>query len=244
MVDRNSASGLDRRQYLTGLGTALAAGLAGCSGGDGGDGDGSSDGGTGSDGGSGTQDLDFWLFGGIPAEREYISGHYDNYGEHNVSYQHQEWGQKYQIIASAAANNNLPDVMAGQCQQIPDYVGAQAIQPLDQEGFQDQLEEINSHFIQANIDTVVYEGLGDTEGERQWGLPGGYADLGPFIDIRTDYLEQTSFDRPTCAGGKVLPPGQGCQYHTEWCTNPNQSGSSVRRETLPSALVPPRNWKP
>ncbi|MGB9933724.1 ABC transporter substrate-binding protein [Haloarcula amylolytica] len=211
MVDRNSASGLDRRQYLTGLGTALAAGLAGCSGGDGGDGDGSSDGGTGSDGGSGTQDLDFWLFGGIPAEREYISGHYDNYGEHNVSYQHQEWGQKYQIIASAAANNNLPDVMAGQCQQIPDYVGAQAIQPLDQEGFQDQLEEINSHFIQANIDTVVYEGLGDTEGERQWGLPGGYADLGPFIDIRTDYLEQTSFDRPPRNWPELIQLGEEMQ---------------------------------
>jgi len=211
MVDRNSASGLDRRQYLTGLGAALAAGLAGCSGGDGGDGDGSSDGGTGSDGGSGTQDLDFWLFGGIPAEREYISGHYDNYGEHNVSYQHQEWGQKYQIIASAAANNNLPDVMAGQCQQIPDYVGAQAIQPLDQEGFQDQLEEINSHFIQANIDTVVYEGLGDTEGERQWGLPGGYADLGPFIDIRTDYLEQTSFDRPPRNWPELIQLGEEMQ---------------------------------
>jgi len=211
MVDRNSASGLDRRQYLTGLGAALAAGLAGCSGGDGGDGDGSSDGGTGSDGGSGTQDLDFWLFGGIPAEREYISGHYDNYGEHNVSYQHQEWGQKYQIIASAAANNNLPDVMAGQCQQIPDYVGAQAIQPLDQEGFQDQLEEINSHFIQANIDTVVYEGLGDTEGERQWGLPGGYADLGPFIDIRTDYLEQTSFDQPPRNWPELIQLGEEMQ---------------------------------
>lgn len=210
MVDKTTADGLDRRQYLTGLSAAITAGFAGCSGGgDGGNGgDGSSGGG---DGGSSTQNLDFWLFGGIPAEREYISGNYDSYGEHNVSYQHQEWGQKYQIIASAAANNNLPDVMAGQCQQIPDYVGAQAIQPLDQEGFQDQLEEINSHFIQANIDTVVYEGLGDTEGERQWGLPGGYADLGPFIDIRTDYLEQTSFDQPPRNWPELIQLGEEMQ---------------------------------
>jgi ABC-type glycerol-3-phosphate transport system substrate-binding protein len=210
MVDKTTADGLDRRQYLTGLSAAITAGFAGCSGGgDGGNGgDGSSGGG---DGGSSTQNLDFWLFGGIPAEREYISGNYDSYGEHNVSYQHQEWGQKYQIIASAAANNNLPDVMAGQCQQIPDYVGAQAIQPLDQEGFQDQLEEINSHFIQANIDTVVYEGLGNTEGERQWGLPGGYADLGPFIDIRTDYLEQTSFDQPPRNWPELIQLGEEMQ---------------------------------
>lgn len=120
MTTDGSPTGLDRRQYLTGLGTAMAAGLAGCGGdgGSGGSGGSGGDGGSG-DGGSGPQDLDFWLFGGIPAEREYISGNYDSYGEHNVSYQHQEWGQKYQIIASAAANNNLPDVMAGQCQQIP-----------------------------------------------------------------------------------------------------------------------------
>ncbi|GCF15235.1 hypothetical protein Harman_31700 [Haloarcula mannanilytica] len=212
MTDKNTAHGLDRRQYLTGVSAAIAAGFAGCSGGgDGGDGGSGNGDGNGGNGGSGTQDLDFWLFGGIPAEREYISGHYDSYGDHNVSYQHQEWGQKYQIIASAAANNNLPDVMAGQCQQIPDYVGAQAIQPLDQEPFQDQLEEINSHFIQANIDTVVYEGLGDTDGERQWGLPGGYADLGPFIDIRTDYLEQTSFDQPPRNWPELIQLGEEMQ---------------------------------
>jgi len=195
MTTDGSANRLNRRRYLTGLGAAMAAGLAGCSGG----------------GGSDSQGLDFWLFGGIPAEREYISGNYDNYGEAEVRYQHQEWGQKYQIIASAAANNNLPDVMAGQCQQIPDYVGAQAIQPLDQDGFQDRLEEVNSNFVQANIDTMVYEGLGDTSGERQWGLPGGYADLGPFVDIRTDYLEQTSFDEPPRSWPELIQLGEEMQ---------------------------------
>jgi len=194
MTDNGTSSGLDRRQYLTGLGTAAAAGLAGCTGGNGG-----------SDG------LAFWLFGGIPAEREYISSHYENYEGQDVSYQHQEWGQKYQIIASAAANQNLPDVMAGQCQQIPDYVGAQAIQPIDQDDFQDDLEEINSNFIQANIDTLIYDGLGDTDGERQWGLPGGYADLGPFVDIRTDYLEQTSFDEPPRTWPELIQLGQEMQ---------------------------------
>lgn len=213
MTDNGSTSRLDRRRYLTGLGTAMAAGLAGCGGGGDGGSDGSDggDGSNGGDGGSGTQDLNFWLFGGIPAEREYISGHYNAYETHNVSYQHQEWGQKYQIIASAAANNNLPHVMAGQCQQIPDYVGAGAIQPLDQDAYQDQLEEINSRFIQANIDTVVYEGLGETSGEHQWGLPGGYADLGPFIDIRTDYLEQTSFDAPPRNWPELIQLGQEMQ---------------------------------
>ena len=196
MLDR-----MNRRKFLTGVGTAAAAGLAGCSAltGDGGD------------GGSGTQSLDFWLFGGIPAEREYISGHYDQYGEHDVSYQHQEWGQKYQIIASAAANNNLPDVMAGQCQQIPDYAGAGAIQPLDQEPYQDRLEEINSAFIDANIQTQMYSGIGGYEEERQWGLPGGYADLGPFVDIRTDYLEQTSFDQPPRSWPELIQLGEEMQ---------------------------------
>lgn len=197
MTDDGSPSRLNRRQCLTGIGAAMAAGLAGCSGG--------------GDESSGTQNLDFWLFGGIPAEREYISGNYDSYSGSEVSYQHQEWGQKFQIIASAAANNNLPDVMAGQCQQIPDYVGAEAIQPLDQEGFQDQLEEINSNFIQANIDSMMYEGLGDTSGERQWGLPGGYADLGPFVDIRTDYLEQTSFDEPPRSWPELIQLGEEMQ---------------------------------
>ncbi|WP_424004392.1 ABC transporter substrate-binding protein [Haloarcula salina] len=217
MTHDSTSSGLDRRRFLTGVGTAAALGLAGCSGGDGGDGGGTGGGnggdGGGGDGGSGggSQNLDFWLFGGIPAEREYISGHYSEYSEHNVNYQHQEWGQKYQIIASAAANNNLPDVMAGQCQQIPDYAGAGAIQPLDQSQFADRLEEINSHFIDANIQTQMYSGLGDTDGEHQWGLPGGYADLGPFIDIRTDYLEQTSFDAPPRSWPELIQLGEEMQ---------------------------------
>lgn len=186
MSDKHDLSDrLNRRKFVTGLGAAAATGLAGCSGLTGGDGDG------------GDLSLDFWLFGGTPAEREYISSHYENFEEHDVSYEHQEWGQKYQIIASAAANNNLPDVMSGQGQQIPDYVEAGAIEPLDgDDGFGDRLEEANDAFIDANLDTLRYEGLGDYDGEHQYALPGGYADMGPFVDIRTDYMEQTSFDEP------------------------------------------------
>jgi len=193
MADDSGASRLDRRRFVTGIGAAMAAGLAGCSGGGGGDGGGDGDGGG---GGGGAQDLDFWMFGGIPAEREYVSSHYQNYGENNVTYEHQEWGQKFQILASASANQNLPDVFAGQGIQIPDYAGADVLQPVDQDPWTDPLEDLNSNFIQANVQALTYEGLGDTGGERQWGVPGGYADLGPFIDIRSDYLEQTSFDRP------------------------------------------------
>ncbi|MFB6268391.1 MAG: ABC transporter substrate-binding protein [Halobacterium sp.] len=192
---------MDRRTFVTGLGAAATAGLAGCNaltgGGGGGD--------------SGPQDLDFWLFGGIPAEREYISSHYENYEKHNVSYQHQEWGQKYQIIASAAANDNLPDVMAGQCQQIPDYAGAGAIQPLDQEPYQDALSQVNDIFIDANVQTQMYSGIGGYDEERQWGLPGGYADLGPFVDIRTDYMEQTSFDEPPRTWPELIQLGEEMQ---------------------------------
>lgn len=193
---KKSRPQLSRRSYITGLGAGSAAALAGCIGGNG-NGD--------------ARPLDFWLFGGIPAEREYISSYYSEYGESEVNYQHQEWGQKYQIIASAASNDNLPHVMAGQCQQIPDYVGAGAINPVDGGQFGGRLEEINSNFIQANIDTLTYDGLGDTDGERQWGLPGGYADLGPFIDIRTDYLEQTSFDRPPRNWPELIQMGKEMQ---------------------------------
>ncbi|WP_229772897.1 ABC transporter substrate-binding protein [Halarchaeum nitratireducens] len=195
-----------RRTLLAGLGTAAAAGLAGCGGGGGGGGGDGSGG-----GGSGPQDLDFWLFGGIPAERQYISNKYQEYEANDVTYEHKSWGNKYQIIASAAANQNLPDVMAGQTQQIPDYVGAGAIQPVDQDPYQDLLSELNEPFIDANVQTQMYEGLGDYSGERQWGLPGGYADLGPFIDIRTDYLEQTSFDRPPRTWPELIQMGEEMQ---------------------------------
>ena len=189
---------MNRRTFVSGLGVAAAAGLAGCLGG-GGDGGGGSD---------GTQNLDFWLFGGIPAEREYISGHYSNYGKHKVSYQHKSWGNKYQIIASAASNQNLPDVIAGQTQQIPDYAGARAIQPLDQKGFQDRLKKINEPFVDANIQAQTYSDIGGISEERQWGLPGGYADLGPFIDIRSDYLKKTSFDRPPRTWPELIQMGK------------------------------------
>jgi len=208
MTPDNSSPRLNRRTYVKGLSVALAAGIAGCLGDDG-DGDGDDTGGD--DGSIDRQSLDFWLFGGIPAEREYISSHYDNYGEHDVSYQHQEWGQKFEIIASAAANNNLPYVMAGQNQQIPDYVDAGAIEPLDQPEFEDRLEDIKDNFIDVNHEVNTYEGLGDTDGERLWGLPGGYADLGPFIDIRTDYLEQTSFDRPPRNWDELIQIGEEMQ---------------------------------
>jgi ABC-type glycerol-3-phosphate transport system substrate-binding protein len=226
MADTNDR--VSRRRYITGVGTGMAAALAGCSGGgseggggSGGDGGGGGDsGGSGGDGGGGgdsggsgggSQELDFWVFGGIPAEREYVSTHYQNFGGHSVNYQHQEWGQKYQIIASAAANDNLPHVMAGQCQQIPDYVAAGALEPLDQGPFQDRLDEIKSVFVEANHEVNTYEGLGDTSGDHLWGLPGGYADLGPFIDIRTDYLEQTSYDRPPRNWEELIQVGQEMQ---------------------------------
>jgi len=197
-MSENSDGGLrpSRRDVLGGLGAGATAALAGCSS---------------LTGGGGSTSLDFWLFGGIPAERDYISSHTEDYEEYDVNYAHQEWGEKYQIIASAAANDNLPDVMAGQCQQIPDYVGAGALQPLDQEEFQEDLEEINDRFIQANVDTLHYTGLGGYEGERQWALPGGYADLGPFVDIRTDYLEQTSFDRPPRTWTELIELGEEMQ---------------------------------
>ncbi len=214
---------LSRRRYMAGVGTGMAAALAGCSGGGGNGGNGgngnggsggSGDGGGGDGGGGGgssAQNLDFWVFGGIPAEREYVSTHYENFQTHNVNYQHQEWGQKYQIIASAAANNNLPHVMAGQLQQVPDYVAAGALEPLDQEPFQDRLEDIMEPFVDANHQVNTYADLGDTEGEHLWGLPGGYADLGPFIDIRTDYLEQTSFDAPPRTWEELIQVGQEMQ---------------------------------
>jgi ABC-type glycerol-3-phosphate transport system substrate-binding protein len=152
--------------------------------------------------------LDFWLFGGIPAERQYISSHYKDYTEHNVSYQHQSWGKKYQIVASAAANNNLPDVMAGQNLLIPDFATAAAIQPLDQDPFADRLEKINEPFIDANIRAQMYSDIGGYSEERQWGLPGGYADLGPFIDVRLDYLKKTSFDRPPRTWPELIQMGE------------------------------------
>lgn len=186
---------LDRRTYLKGIGAGLAASTAGCLG----------------DDDDGDFELDFWVFGGIPAEREYISGHADNWGTHPVNYEHQEWGQKYEIIASAAANDNLPHVMAGQNQQIPDYAGAEAIQPLDQEGFVDRLEEIKEPFVEANHEVNTYTGIGGDDEERLWGLPGGYADLGPFIDIRTDYLEQTSFDQPPRNWDELIQVGEEMQ---------------------------------
>lgn len=183
---------------LKGLGTGIAAGLAGCIGGGGGGG---------GDGGNGTQNLDFWLFGGIPAEREYISSHSSDYSPHQISYQHKSFGNKFQIVASAAANQNLPDVMAGQTLLIPDYARAQAIQPLDQEGFQDRLKKITEPFIDANIQAQTYSDIGGISEQRQWGLPGGYADLGPFIDIRLDYLERTSFDRPPRTWPELIQMG-------------------------------------
>lgn len=101
MADNNSVQ-LSRRNCLTGVGTGIAAALAGCTGNSDPD-EGSS---SSPDGGNAKQDLKFWLFGGIPAEREYTSSHYKSYSTHNVSYEHKVWGKKHQIVASAAANNN------------------------------------------------------------------------------------------------------------------------------------------
>jgi len=196
---------LDRRNALGLIGAGMAAGLAGCMGGQGSDQD------AGSQESSGKQEIEFWMFGGIPAEREYVSGHFDNYDEHSPQYEHQEWGQKYQIIASAAANNNLPDVMAGQGQQIPDYIEAGALLPLDFDEYAARLNELNDQFIDANLETLRFGGIGGYDEERQWGLPGGYADMGPFIDIRTDYLEQTSFDRPPRTWDELIQVGQEMQ---------------------------------
>lgn len=193
--EHKTSKSLNRRTFLSGTAAAAAAGLAGCSGNGNGNGNGN----------GGSQSLDFWLFGGTPAEREYISSHYNNYEEADIQYEHQEWGQKFQIIASASANNNLPDVMSGQGIEIPDYVGASAISPLDDNGFdEDRLAEINDAFIEANIDTLRYSDLGDYDGEHQYALPGGYADMGPFVDIRTDYMEQTSFDEPPRTWDELL----------------------------------------
>lgn len=241
MTDQRQRT-ISRRTVLGGIGTGIVAGFAGCTGGGNGsdetattgsDGTTSTGGETTSGGGGTTasgsgvssQQLDYWLFGGAPAEREYISSHYDEYGEHEISYQHQEWGQKYQIIASAAANSNLPDVMAGQGQQIPDYVDASAIQPLNQDAFADRIEAMNEPYIEANLDTLRFSGLGEYDEEMQWAMPGGYADLGPFIDIRTEYLEQTSFDGPPRTWEEFLQLAQEMQELDEVSAAVTTSGT-------------------
>lgn len=184
---------------MKGIGAGAAAGLAGCLGGGGGG------------GGSGPQDIEFWAFGGIPAEREYIKAHNQDFEKHNVTYTHQAWGKKFEIVASAASSNSLPHVMAGQELLIPDYADIQAIQPLDHDAYADRLSTLNDRFVGANIDALTYAGLKGHSGTRQWGLPGGYADLGAFIDIHEDLLADAGYDSPPRTWSELVEYGQAMQ---------------------------------
>ncbi|MEY7851912.1 ABC transporter substrate-binding protein [Natrarchaeobius sp. A-rgal3] len=176
-----------RRTYLMALGAGAAAGLAGCVGGNGngnGNGNGSGNGGDG-----GADEIDYWLFGGTPQERDFIEDHYDNFDDFDVNYTHQAWGQKFEQVASAAGTDTLPHLIQGQGILVPDYDAVGAVQPIDHDRWEDDLEEIYDGLIPEMVEAMQYEG-------RQYGLPGPYADMGPFIDINPNMMEEAGFDEP------------------------------------------------
>lgn len=187
MRDKYRIDRLDRREYLTGLGSVVATvGFAGCTG----------DGSQGSQSTTAKQSIDYWMFGGGTNEKEWIKDTTANFSAHEINYAHKSWGKKYEILASASANQNLPDVFSSTTQQIPDYADLGAVQPVDQEPYADEVASVNERFIDEIVDINKFEGIGDTDGVRQWSFPFGFADVAPFIDIREDYLEETSFDGP------------------------------------------------
>jgi len=209
MVNSPNSKLMKRRRIIQGIGSGLMIGLAdGNGGGDGGgDGNGGGDGGGDGDG-NGQVSLTYWAFGGNTAERNYLKDHADAYEKHPVEYTHQPWGKKFQRIASSTESNSLPNVMAGQQLLIPDYVSLGALQPLDQESYQDRLESVNEKFIQANIDALTYQDLQGNGETHQWGMPGGYSDLGPFIDIRSEHIDQAGFEGPPETWDELLQYGK------------------------------------
>lgn len=207
MAKEKTFEELGRRRYLEALGlVGITGGLAGCIGGDGGDGGDGADGTDGGDGGDDTDGTDggtteqpqsvnlgFWAFGGPGPEDQWLKKKSKEWNEDNpniqVEYTHQVWAKRYEKVASAAQADSLPSVIQGPAFLIPDYTEAGALQAINEGEFKSQVDEINKKYVTGVTDHVTVDGT-------QYGTPGPFMDVGPFIDINEAYLEEAGFDGP------------------------------------------------
>ncbi|MFU1783530.1 ABC transporter substrate-binding protein [Haloarcula japonica] len=157
--DRSVEDSIDRRRLLQALGAGGAIAIAGCSGdgGSGGDG-GDGDSGSGGDGGDGsTQSVQFLTMGvgdNIKQFFEENNAAFEDEHDVDVEFTSVTWDNARQTVNNRVDGGEAPDVSRWPARWIPQLVGKDALEPLD-----DMMDgEFGAQFYDGVAEGTMYNG--------------------------------------------------------------------------------------
>ena len=138
-----------------------------------------------------TGPLSVWKFGGTPREVEFWAKQNDQFtADHKgveLQYSYFNGQVRRQKIQAALQTRQLPDVMVGFGQDVPELVNFKAIQPLEALAG-NKLAGWRDRMVPEILNSGIYDG-------KLYGLP-VYVDMAPFLAYNIDALKEAGFDRP------------------------------------------------
>ncbi len=170
---------------------------------------------------AGTGDLSVWKFGGTPTEVEQWAARNEAFTadnpDINLNYSYFNGQIRRQKILAGFQTRRLADVIIAFGQDIPEFVGFDMVQPLDDiaadkiDGWKDRL-----------VPEVMNSGMHDG---KLYGLP-TYVDMASFLAVNLDALEEAGFDRPPATWSEL-------REYAKAMTKPGRPGLAFPATTAP-----------
>ena len=136
-------------------------------------------------------ELSVWKFGGTPTEVEQWAARNDAFTaaqpDVSLNYSYFNGQIRRQKILAGYQTKRLADVIIAFGQDIPEFVGFDMVQPLDDIAG-DRIDGWKERIVPEVLTSGMHEG-------KLYGLP-TYVDMARFLAVNLDALEEAGFDRP------------------------------------------------
>ncbi|WP_204115545.1 ABC transporter substrate-binding protein [Shimia biformata] len=166
-------------------------------------------------------ELSVWKFGGTPNEVEQWAGRNDAFSaghpDINLNYSYFNGQIRRQKILAGFQTKRLADVIIAFGQDIPEFVGFDMVQPLDDIAA-DKIPGWKDRIVPEVMNSGMHEG-------KLYGLP-TYVDMASFLAVNLDALEEAGFDRPPATWEEL-------REYAKAMTKPDRPGLAFPATTAP-----------
>jgi len=168
--------------------------------------------------------LSVWKFGGTPREVEFWAKQSELFTAANkgldLQYSYFNGQVRRQKIQASLQTRQLPDVMVGFGQDVPELVNFKAIQPLDALAG-NRLAGWRDRMVPEVLNSGMYDG-------KLYGLP-VYVDMAPFLAYNIDALKEAGYDRPPRTWSEL-------REYAKKLTKPDRPGFAFPATTAPGDI--------
>lgn len=168
-----------------------------------------------------TGDLSVWKFGGTPTEVEQWAARNEvftaDHPDINLNYSYFNGQIRRQKILAGFQTRRLADVIIAFGQDIPEFVGFDMVQPLDDIAA-DKIDGWKERLVPEVMNSGMHEG-------KLYGLP-TYVDMASFLAVNLDALEEAGFDRPPATWSEL-------REYAKAMTKPDRPGLAFPATTAP-----------